>query len=61
MNKLKKALSISLALVTLAPSLVFAQEKDFGSAKNVIVMIPDGMSVEDVLDIDLDKLTEELY
>ena len=46
MNKLKKALSISLALVTLAPSLVFAQEKDYGSAKNVIVMIPDGMSVE---------------
>ena len=46
MKKLKRFVSLTLAIVTLAPTFVFAQEKDYGSAKNVIVMIPDGMSVE---------------
>ncbi|MGF0095163.1 alkaline phosphatase [Peptoniphilus sp. SGI.035] len=46
MKSLKKVLAVTLVAATLAPSFVFADKKDYGSAKNVIMMIPDGMSVE---------------
>lgn len=51
MNNLKKVVATSMAILTLIPSVTLAAEAtpaktDFGSAKNVIVMIPDGMSVE---------------
>lgn len=51
MNYFKNILATSLAALTLLPSATFAAPKNsnndtFGSAKNVIVMIPDGMSVE---------------
>ncbi|MET3617119.1 alkaline phosphatase [Peptoniphilus olsenii] len=46
MKRLKKIMATALAVATLVPSFVFAEGKDYGSAKNVIVMIPDGMSVE---------------
>ena len=46
MKKIRRVLSLTLAVISFAPSFVFAQSKDYGSAKNVIVMIPDGMSVE---------------
>ena len=46
MKSFKKVLAVTLAVATLAPSFAFAEKKDYGSAKNVIMMIPDGMSVE---------------
>lgn len=46
MKGFKKFLATALAVATLAPSFVFAEAKDYGSAKNVIMMIPDGMSIE---------------
>ena len=46
MKKFKKFLAVTLAVATLAPSFVFADTKDYGSAKNVIMMIPDGLSIE---------------
>ena len=46
MKKFKRGLTTALAITMLAPSFVFAKSEDYGSAKNVIVMIPDGMSVE---------------
>lgn len=46
MKRLKKILAATLVVATLVPSFVFADKKGYGSAKNVIIMIPDGMSVE---------------
>lgn len=46
MKRLKKILAATLVVATLVPSFVFADKKDYGSAKNGIMMIPDGMSVE---------------
>ncbi|MGR5589772.1 alkaline phosphatase [Peptoniphilus grossensis] len=46
MKSFKKILAVTLAVATLAPSFAFAEKKDYGSAKNVIMMIPDGMSIE---------------
>lgn len=51
MKILKKATTIVLAAAMLIPSITFAKdtsktEDKYGSAKNVILMIPDGMSVE---------------
>lgn len=46
MKKLKQGLACALSILLLAPTIAFAKEKDYGSAKNVILMIPDGMSVE---------------
>lgn len=48
MKSIKKIGVITLALATLIPNLTFAAKKDYGSAKNVILMIPDGMSIESV-------------
>ncbi|MDO5028507.1 MAG: alkaline phosphatase, partial [Bacillota bacterium] len=48
MKNLKKILCLSLALVLLLPSLGLAANGDFGTTKNVILLIPDGMSVEAV-------------
>lgn len=45
MKKFRKILAFALAIVTLLPGAAFAKE-DYGTAKNVIMMIPDGMSVE---------------
>ncbi|RVU55671.1 alkaline phosphatase [Anaerosphaera multitolerans] len=42
----KKLSVIALSAVLLLPSNVFAKTEDYGSAKNVIVMIPDGMNIE---------------
>lgn len=42
----KKLVSILLASALIFPFGTFAAEKDYGKAKNVIVMIPDGMSIE---------------
>ena len=47
-KKFKKFISLSLAGLMLIPSIAFAKEKDYGSAKNIIMMIPDGTSVETV-------------
>lgn len=50
MKKFFKGLSVSLSLaITLVPTLVYGKTVDYssyGTAKNVILMIPDGMSVE---------------
>lgn len=46
MKNTKKIMATALAVVTLLPNFIFAGNKDYGSAKNVIMMIPDGMSVE---------------
>lgn len=46
MKNLKKILCLSLALILLLPSLGLAASSDYGKAKNVILLIPDGMSVE---------------
>lgn len=47
MNKFKRVVATALAVAMVAPSAVFANtNKDYGKAKNVIMMIPDGMSVE---------------
>lgn len=48
MKNFKKIMAIMLAIIVLVPGLVLAQPEDFGTAKNVIVMIPDGMNVESV-------------
>ena len=45
MKSFKKVLAVTLAAATLAPSFAFAEKKDYGSAKNVIMMIPDGLIV----------------
>lgn len=45
MKKFRKILIFALAIATILPGAVFAEE-DYGTAKNVILMIPDGMSVE---------------
>ncbi len=44
--KMKKHLAIALSAVLLMPTAIFGREEKYGSAKNVILMIPDGMSVE---------------
>lgn len=46
MKKFKKIVASALVVATLAPSVVFAKEDTYGKAKNIILMIPDGMSVE---------------
>lgn len=45
MKNLKKVLAFTLAIIMLVPGFAFA-ETNYGNAKNVIMMIPDGMSVE---------------
>lgn len=46
MKNLKKILCLSLALILLLPSLGLAASNDYGKAKNVILLMPDGMSIE---------------
>lgn len=46
MKHLKTYLATSVAALILFPSAIFAGSKDYGTAKNIIVMVPDGMSVE---------------
>lgn len=48
MKILKKVLVLALAFTMLIPSVGFAAKSDYGKAKNVILLIPDGMSVEAV-------------
>ncbi|MDO5041105.1 MAG: alkaline phosphatase [Peptoniphilus sp.] len=48
MRNIKKIGAIALAVATLLPNFAFAAKKDYGTAKNVILMIPDGMNVESV-------------
>lgn len=46
MKRLKQSLALIVSLSLMSPVAAFAQEADYGEAKNVIVMIPDGMSIE---------------
>lgn len=47
MKNLKKITSLITIAATLIPAVAMAKSEDkFGSAKNVIMMIPDGMSIE---------------
>jgi len=46
MKFIKKLFTTTLAIFTLLPSIAFAEKPDYGSAKNIIIMIPDGMNVE---------------
>jgi len=39
-------MATALSIAMIAPSVVFANSKEYGKAKNVIMMIPDGMSIE---------------
>ncbi len=48
MKNIKRIGAIAMAMATLLPNFAFAAKKDYGSAKNVILMIPDGMNVESV-------------
>lgn len=46
MKKFKKIITLALTITTLLPAVSFAKEDNYGKAKNVILMIPDGMSIE---------------
>lgn len=48
MKNFKRVLAIMLAIIVLVPGFVLADSTDYGTAKNVIVMIPDGMNIESV-------------
>lgn len=46
MKRLKQSIALVLTITLVTPAAAFAQENDYGEAKNVIVMIPDGMNIE---------------
>ncbi len=46
LKRLKQSIALILMIALVAPAAAFAQEADYGEAKNVIVMIPDGMNIE---------------
>lgn len=48
MKSFKKLMAVALATVMMVPTVAFANNGNVGTAKNVILMIPDGMSVEAV-------------